>query len=469
MEEFLNNVPCGFLIFDDDGKIVASNIMLLKMLGYERDELLSLPVEKIFSVAARIFYQTHFFPLLKLKSRVTEVYLALRNKNGEDIPVMVNAARHERDGQIFNDCVFLEMKQRDQYENELLNAKKEAEAATLAKDEFLQTVSHELRTPLNAIMGWSKILEGGRLDEEGIKRASETIARSAKAQSQLIEDILDYARIISGKIRLEISPVELVEIVKEAIEMITPAAIAKNITLETELDSNTLVSGDASRLQQVLWNLLSNAIKFTPKNGRIRVKLGRINSHVEIGISDTGKGISAEFLPFVFERLRRGDDSKTRRQGGLGLGLAIVRHIVELHGGTIRAESPGEGLGATFTVSLQVRVVGEKETPEIAVGDLAALSPTLAGTLRLDGLNILVVDDNLDARNLLTHLLSAQGAKVTPAANAATAVQLYESEKFDLVISDIEMPGEDGFSLIKKLNAYNREQKRIIPAIALTA
>ena len=253
---------------------------------------------------------------------------------------MVNAACHERDGQIFNDCVFLEMKQRDQYENELLNAKKEAEAATHAKDEFLQTVSHELRTPLNAIMGWSKMLEDGKLDSEGIKRASGTIQRSAKAQSQLIEDILDYARITSGKLRLEITPVELVEIVKEAIEIIAPAAIAKNITLETELDSNTLVSGDASRLQQVLWNLLFNAIKFTPKDGRIRVKLRRVNSHIEISVSDTGKGISAEFLPYVFERLQQEDNSKSRRQGGLGSGLAITRHIVELHGGTIRAESP---------------------------------------------------------------------------------------------------------------------------------
>ncbi len=230
MEEFLNIVPCGFLVFDDDGKIVTANIMLLKMLGYERDELLSLPIEKIFSVAGRIFFQTHFFPLLKLKSQVTEVYLSLRTVNGADVPVMVNAARHERDGQVFNDCAFLEMKQRDQYENELLNAKKEAEAATLAKDEFLQTVSHELRTPLNAIVGWTSLLEGGKLDAEGIKRASETIQRSAKAQNQLIEDILDYARITSGKMRLEVVSVDLVKVVKEAIEIIAPAASAKNIS-----------------------------------------------------------------------------------------------------------------------------------------------------------------------------------------------------------------------------------------------
>jgi PAS domain S-box-containing protein len=457
MGELLNNSPCGFLIFTQ-GKITEANVRLLEMLGYERDELVSLPVEKIFSVAGRIFYQTHFYPLLKLKSKINEVYLSLRTKNGEDVAVMVNAVRHERDGQIYNDCVFLEMKQRDQYENELLQAKKEAEAATLAKNEFLQIVSHELRTPLNAILGWAQILESGKLDPEGIKRASETFKRSAQAQSQLIEDILDYARITSGKMRLEVMPVDLEKIVRETIELVTPAANAKEIALEIDIHSKDPVSADSSRLQQVLWNLLSNAIKFTPKGGRVAVKLERINSHVEIGVSDTGKGISAELLPYVFDRMTQADDSKTGRSSGLGLGLAIVRHIVELHGGTIRAESDGEGSGATFTVSLQVRVVAPKSAPPAVVGERNEFPPALSSAPRLDGVKILAVDDHSEARELLRTVLSIQGARVTAAADVLSAVQIYEREEFDLVISDIEMPDEDGFSLIKKMNSINRMQ-----------
>lgn len=468
MDELLNNAPCGFLVFTG-GRIVEINIRLLEMLGYDRDELIDLPIERIFSVAGRIFFQTHFYPLLKLKNRIDEVYLSLRTKTGEDIPVMVNAARNERDGKIFNDCIFLEMKQRDQYENEILLAKKEAEAATLAKDEFLQAVSHELRTPLNTILGWSNILESGKTDAAGIKRAAETIKRSVRAQSRLIEDILDYARIISGKMRLEINSVDLGDITKEAIEVVTPAANAKEITLETDFQSQGIVSADSSRLQQVLWNLLLNAIKFTPKGGRVTVKLKRINSHIEISIADTGKGISAEFLPFVFDRLRQADNAKTGRSSGLGLGLSIARHIVELHGGTIRAESSGEGLGATFTVSLQVRAIDGKENSRAPAGELTEISSSLANAPRLDGINVLVVDDYPEARELLRTVLSIQGAKVTTAANVAAAVQSYESAKFDLIIADIEMPGEDGFSLIEKLKSFNKEQNRIIPAIAITA
>jgi PAS domain S-box-containing protein len=354
MDELLNNAPCGFLVFDDGGKIVEANVMLLEILGYERDELLALPIEKVFSVAARIFYQTNFFPLLKLNGKVKEVYLTLRSKNGENTPVMANAVRHKRGGVMFNDCVFIGMKQRDQYENEILSAKKEAETAVIAKDEFLMMISHELRTPLNSILGWANIIESGKLDPAGVNRASETIKRSAKAQSRLIEDILDYARIRAGKMTLEVSSIDLIKVVKEAIEIVVPATAAKNIKLETDLESEILILGDASRLQQVFWNLLSNAVKFTQKEGQIVVKSKIVGWQIEVGISDNGKGISAEFLPFMFERLHQADNSKNR-QGGLGLGLGISRHIIELHGGTIRAESPGEGLGTTLTVSLPVQ------------------------------------------------------------------------------------------------------------------
>ncbi|HEX8567961.1 MAG TPA: PAS domain-containing sensor histidine kinase [Pyrinomonadaceae bacterium] len=366
MDELLNNAPCGFLVFADDGSIVEANATLVDLLGYERGELLKLHVEKIFSVAGRIFYQTHFFPLLKLKGKVEEIYLDLRSKTGESFPVLVNAARHEREGKTFNDCVFIAIRQRNQYEDEILRAKKEAEAATLAKDEFLSVVSHELRTPLNAIFGWARMLQDERMPVEMRRKGLETILRNAQMQTQLIEDILDFSRIISGKLRLEVQKIDLSEVIEAAIDVVTPAANAKNIRLEVIQDSKSIVSGDADRLQQVLWNLLTNAVKFTPKGGRVQVRVQRVNSSVEISVSDTGLGISAEFLPYIFERFRQQDNTKTRRHGGLGLGMTITRHIVELHGGTIRAESPGEDLGATFTVCLPAMTDHSQKLPAYA-------------------------------------------------------------------------------------------------------
>jgi|GEM_PF-415576 len=465
MDELLNNAPCGFLVFTDDGKIVEVNATLLNLLGYSPDELRRLHIEKIFSVAGRIFYQTHFFPLLKLKNKVEEIYLSLRSKSDLDIPVLVNAERHERDGEIFNDCVLMPMRQRNQYEDEILRAKKQAEDATRAKDEFLSVVSHELRTPLNGILGWAQILQTRKPDAATTERAVEAIARGARAQSKLIEDILDFTRIISGKLRLEVHQVDLIMVVESAIDVITPAANAKDIRLQTVLDSSGLVSGDAQRLQQVLWNLLSNAIKFTPKGGRVQIR--------EISVSDTGKGISADFLPFVFERFKQSDNSTTRRYGGLGLGMAITRHIVELHGGTIKAESEGEDLGATFTVSLPVSIVhrhqpaDEKSAEERFLINENGLPA--AALPRLDRLHVLIVEDEADARDLLITVLTEQGARVTAAATVAEAVEKFQADAPDLIVSDIEMPNEDGFSLIKKLRAFNQTQTRKIPAIALTA
>ena len=473
MDELLNNAPCGFLVFSDDGKIDEVNATLLKLLGYERDELCKLHIEKIFSVAGRIFYQTHFFPLLKLKSEVEEIYLSLRSKTGADTPVLVNAFRRESGDEFLNDCVFMPMRQRNQYEDEILKAKKLAEESARAKDEFLSVVSHELRTPLNGILGWAQILQSRKPDAETVERAVDAILRGARAQSKLIEDILDFTRIISGKLRLEVEQIDLTMIVESALDVITPAANAKDIRLQTVLDSSGYVSGDASRLQQVLWNLLSNAVKFTPKGGRVQIRVERVNSSVEISVSDTGKGISAEFLPFVFERFKQSDNSTTRRHGGLGLGLAITRHIIELHGGTIRAESAGEDAGTTFTVSLPVSIVHrEKPVAPQTTEKLSAIDEN--GSLkinlpRLDDLNILIVDDEADARDLLVTVLTGQGANVFAAATVAEAVANFHAQPTDLIVSDIEMPDEDGFSLIKKLREFNKTQVRKIPAIALTA
>lgn len=350
-------------------------------------------------------------------------------------------------------------------------ARKEAEAANRAKDEFLATVSHELRTPLNAILGWARILRGGRLDEASIARAYETVERNARAQAQLIEDLLDVSRIISGKLRLDVRPLELASVIQGAIETTRPAAEAKSIRVVTVLDPRANpVTGDADRLQQIVWNLLSNAIKFTPKGGRVMIRLERVNSHVEIIVSDTGVGISLEFLPHVFDRFRQADGSITRSHGGLGLGLAIVRHLVELHGGTVSADSrPGEG--ATFTVQLPViavRAVEVAGTPE-RVHPTAGGDVPLGSATTLEGVRVLVVDDQQDTIEVLTAVLGQCGAEVRSATSAAEALDMLKEWKPDVLVSDIGMPVEDGYELIRKMRALEHEQGSHIPAVALTA
>ncbi len=474
MDDLLNTAPCGFLSFTDDGRIVLVNDTLLGLLGYGREELLGRHVESLLPVASRIFYQTHLFPLLKLHDRVEEVYFSLRSRGGTEIPVLANAARHERGGVVANDCVLMQMRQRNQYEDEILQAKRAAEEATLAKDEFLAVVSHELRTPLTAILGWARMLQAGNLDERTAARALSAIERNAESQNQLIGDLLDLSRIISGKIRLNVGRVELASVVESALDVVGPAADAKGVRLQSVLDPQAgPVSGDPERLQQVMWNLLSNAVKFTPRGGRVQVRLARVNSSVEVAVSDTGCGISAEFLPYVFERLRQADQTQTRRQGGLGLGMAITKHIVELHGGTVRAESRGEGQGATFTLRLPVMIAHSAEqftgTPAGQPPAEGEGRPRPAALARLDGVHVLVVDDEQDARELLTAILTQSGAVVTSAAGVADALDKLRLVKPDLLVSDIEMAEEDGYSLIRKVRASEEGGGRRIPALALTA
>lgn len=472
MDDLLNNAPCGFLVFRDTGELVDVNQTLLELLGFERKELISLHIEKIFTAGGRIFYQTHFFPLLKLHGQATEIYLDLSTKSGRTIPVLVNAKRRDRNGTMLSDCVFMPVFQRNRFEDELLLAKKEAEEANRAKDEFLSVVSHELRSPLNAIVGWAKILESGKFNPELLKKGLETIQRNAEIQTHLIEDILDFSRIISGKLRLEVRELNLEEIIEKAIDIVTPAARAKGIRLNTMVDSTPGVSADADRILQVLWNILNNAVKFTPKGGRVQIRTKRINSNIEISISDTGQGISEAFLPYLFERFEQTDKTKTRRHGGLGLGLSITRHIVELHGGTIRAESPGEDLGSIFTIVLPVMITHRPEENsarlEIQTGS-DKKSPAVRSRTRLNKINVLFVDDKPDARDLMSYILTEEGAGVTTAESVAEAIEKLSETDFDLVISDIEMPDEDGFSFIKRLRDFNDKHQKEIPAIALTA
>jgi signal transduction histidine kinase len=346
-------------------------------------------------------------------------------------------------------------------------AREDAETANRLKDEFLATVSHELRTPLHAISGWTGILQEGGITEERTARALQTIQRNAQAQTQLIDDLLDVSRIISGKVRLDVAPTDLLGVADLALETIRPVAAAKGVRLQSILDSGTgTVLGDAARLQQIIWNLVSNAVKFTPKGGEVKVNIHRTDTCVEITIEDNGQGISKDFLPQVFDRFRQADASIARTQGGLGLGLAIVRHLVELHGGTIEAFSPGPGLGSTFVVRIPFAPVGRRG--EVTPSDRAPAAP-LDFPPELVGLRILVVDDQPDARELLVMLLERCQANVTEAGSASEALELVRTTLPDVLVSDVGMPGEDGISLIRKVRALPKAEGGGTLAVALTA
>jgi signal transduction histidine kinase/CheY-like chemotaxis protein len=341
-------------------------------------------------------------------------------------------------------------------------AREEAEAASRLKDEFLATLSHELRTPLNAIIGWTAMLRHGELDQAQVRRGLEVIDRNARSQVRLVEDVLDIARVITGKLRLELKPVSLTSIIESAVEALRPAAEAKWIRMETVRTGATpLVNGDAARLQQVLWNLLSNAVKFTPEGGGIAVRIETSGSHVRVSVTDTGMGIDAQFLPFVFDRFRQADQSVTRGHGGLGLGLAIVKHLVELHGGTVRVSSDGLGKGATFVLDFPVaaELVSGVGTDTIAPN---ALGRTFAHR------RILIVDDDETTREMLAELLGRAEALVTTAESAARALAAIQETTPDVIIADIGLPGEDGCSLIRRIRSLPTPAASV-PAIALSA
>jgi len=348
-------------------------------------------------------------------------------------------------------------------------ARMEAERATRLRDEFLATVSHELRTPLNAILGWAHLLGSGQLEGPAATRAVETIVRNARTQAQLIEDLLDVSRIIAGRLRLDIRSVSLIEVIRAAAEAVRPAAAAKAIELHLELDSSAdQTQGDSVRLQQIVWNLLSNAIKFTPQSGRVSVTLARVESSARIVVSDTGEGISEAFLPYVFDRFQQADAAYTRRHGGLGLGLAISRHLVEMHGGTIEASSAGEGRGATFTVSLPLLNVERAASTTTAIPSLEGAPVEAKERSPLSGLRILVLDDQSDTLLMMQPMLESFGAQVACASCVTDAVPLVRTWKPTVILSDIGMPEEDGYAFLQKLRALPADQGGATPAIALT-
>ena len=350
-------------------------------------------------------------------------------------------------------------------------ARGEAERASRMKDEFLATLSHELRTPLNAVLGWSTILRGKQDLDQETAQGLEAIDRNARVQAEIIDDLLDMSRIISGKIGLDVQPLNLPAIVLEAVETMRGTASAKGVRLQTVIDPlNATIWGDANRLRQVFWNLLSNAIKFTPEGGRVQVSLRRISSHVDVSVIDTGEGISPDFLRYVFDRFQQGDPSITRRHGGLGLGLAIVKNLVELHGGSVRAKSGGIGKGSTFIVSLPLTGFhpppdeGEREHPNSRPDELPALP-----AISLEGTRVLVVDDDLDARNLLKVMLDSAGAIPYLAASAEEGIEQLLSQPIGVVICDIGMSDADGYTFIRRVRTLSNPEKSEIAAVALTA
>ena len=403
------------------------------------------------------FEVEHVFEKIGRKTMLLNACKILRTDNQEMILLVIQDITLQK----------LLEEQRKQLLTHEQAARTAAEAANWTKDDFLSIVSHELRNPLNSMLGWTQLLRRRRLDAGQIEQALEMVERSVKAQAKLVNDLLDISGTTTGKLQLNLSGIALVPVIEAATNLARPLAEDKNIQIETVLAPETIeVLGDPDRLQQVIGNLLSNAIKFTPVGGRVTVKLERIGSIAQIQVSDTGQGISADFLPYIFERFRQANSSRTRTQGGLGLGLSIVHDLVELHGGTVRAASPGEGQGATFTVHLPLLTIAEEERKNFTPSSVHPISPPL-----LDGLRILVVDDEAGILELLKTILEQSGAQVTAVASAKEAIAVLTANlrKHDVLLSDIGMPDEDGYALIRQVRALGAELGGQIPAVALTA
>jgi PAS domain S-box-containing protein len=462
-----------------DGTILSWNPAAERILGYTADEAIGRNI-KIIIPPDRWSEEDDVLAHIRRGERVDHFETIRRTKDGRllNISLTVSPIRDSQGRIVGASKIARDITDRVQGQKErerLLNSEREAresaEEANRLKDEFLAVVSHELRSPLNAIMGWASLLRTRRLDNEQTARALETILRNAEAQNQLIGDLLDVSRIASGKMRLNIRTFQLASVIEAAIEVVRPAAAAKSIRLHVLIDPAAgPVVGDPDRLQQIFWNLLTNAIRFTPTGGRVQVRSQRIDSHVEIVVTDTGKGIDPHLLPFVFDRFRQGDTGATRQHSGLGLGLAIVRHLVELHGGTVKARSEGTDRGAEFTVELPVSVAVESAR----TGEGSRVHPTAGGIATgampsLAGLRVLVVDDEVDAREIVSTILGQAGAEVATAANVRQAIDLIDRWHPDVLVSDIGMPTEDGYDLIRTVRARPSDNHGQVPAIALTA
>jgi PAS domain S-box-containing protein len=460
-------------IVDPHGAYIEQNPVHRQMIGYDDDELADkTPAvhlgEEIFADVVKVLAET---------GRYRREVIS-RTKRGEilDIDLVAFAVRNDAGKPICYVGVKQDITERKRAEEErerLLileqQARRDAERANRLKDQFLATVSHELRTPLTAMLGWTQMLREGIVQPEDVPDALRTIERNARLQTRIIDELLDISRIVTGKLELDRRPVEPASFVSAAVEALRPTAEAKGIRVRMEFDTDgAVVSGDPARLQQVVWNLLSNAIKFTSSGGEIVIATAVRGNHFEISVCDTGAGISPEFLPFVFDLFRQGDGSSTRQHGGLGLGLAIVRQLVELHGGNVRAESPGEGKGAMFIVQLPHMTDVEERKVDDGTTHEARL-PRFDGGRRLDGVKVLIVEDQADTRELLGSMLQVCGASVVTVSSAAEALELFPLLRPDLLVSDIAMPSADGYDLIESIRRLPEDRGGGIPAIALTA
>ncbi|MEO8433936.1 MAG: PAS domain S-box protein [Pyrinomonadaceae bacterium] len=472
----------GIISKNLNGEILSWNEGAERIFGYRAEEVIGKPVT-ILIPPERIDEEPAILDRLR-RGELIDHYETVRvTKDGRPVNVSltVSPIRDSSGKVIAASKIARDITERKRAEAELERllareqaARAEAESANRMKDEFLATVSHELRTPLTAIMGWSHMLRKGKLDEVTLARAVETIDRNAKAQAQLVEDILDVSRMIMGKLRLNVGPVDVAAVINAAIDSVQLAADSKGIKLEVTLDpSARRTVGDASRLQQVVWNLISNAIKFTPSGGRVAVRLERADPFVQIRVTDTGCGINPDFLPFVFDRFRQADGTPTRMHGGLGLGLAIAKHLVELHGGSVQADSAGDGQGATFTINLPQAADQKHGKSRSSVANsmrLAELVERQPDSLpSLENVQVLLVDDDPDTLQILSVLLGEQKAQVQEASSVAEAVEVLQWYEPDVLVSDLGMPNEDGYVLIEKLRAMDEKNGKQTPALALTS